>query len=399
LRNLVAICIGLTSAFMVQSMLLVVIPLYALELGASPIMIGSILSVPYILPLIFAIPMGAAVTRIGGVKVIVAGGAGMTLGPLAMMLLPGYGGLVICQLLVGVAHLLMVLAAQSIIAGLGRGKALEQYFGWYATCLSGGQLVGPLWAGFMIDTDGTHSTFAVMAGVAVISVMSGFFLTGAARLGQATSKSMTGFRAQGRLLKENVGVQISIATTVAVMFAMGAYGSFLPVYLESLAISATTIGSLVSLRAFASMAIRPFMASTISLLGGRAAAMMISVGIVGLALCLTGYIENVVLLGVLAIALGIGSGISQPLSMVVLAEHVSAEQRAGALGMRLMGNRGVQFSAPLLLGLLAEFTSFSATFLFAGLVAFIWLAVICKLAPAFKSRERGQEQPVSPSND
>ncbi|GAA3975167.1 MFS transporter [Allohahella marinimesophila] len=373
---------------MVQSMLLVTIPLYALELGASPVMIGSILSVPYILPLIFAIPLGAAVTRIGGVKVIVAGGFGMTMGPLAMWLVPGYTGLIICQLLVGVAHILMVLAAQSIIAGLGRGKALEQYFGWYATCLSGGQLVGPLWAGYMIDTDGTRSTFAVMAGIALISVASGFFLTGAARLGQATRKSMTGFRAQGRLLKQNSGVQISIATTVAVMFAMGAYGSFLPVYLESLSISATMIGSLVSLRAFASMAIRPFMAPTISLLGGRAAAMVISVGLVGLALCLTGFFENIVPLGVLALALGVGSGISQPLSMVVLAEHVDAEQRAGALGMRLMGNRGVQFSAPLLLGVLAEFTSFTVTFLVAGVVVFIGLAIIYRLVPGFKQRER-----------
>lgn len=95
-----------------------------------------------------------------------------------------------------------------------------------------------------------------MGAIALIGILSGFFLTGSARVGQSTEKSLLGYRAQARLLRTNPGVKISIALTVAVMFALGAHGSFLPVYLESLAVSATTIGALVSLRALCAMAIR-----------------------------------------------------------------------------------------------------------------------------------------------
>ncbi|WP_245820263.1 MFS transporter [Marinobacter lutaoensis] len=387
LTNMVAICVGLTSAFMVQTMLLIAIPLYALELGATPVLVGMILCAPYLLPLVLAIPLGGLITRLGGRRVIIAGACGMAAGPWVILLLPGFSGLIVAQLIIGVAHILMVLAAQSIISGLGHGKALERYFGWYTTCLSGGQLVGPLLAGWLIDASGARLSFAVMGAIALIGILSGFFLTGSARVGQSTEKSLLGYRAQARLLRTNPGVKISIALTVAVMFALGAHGSFLPVYLESLAVSATTIGALVSLRALCAMAIRPFMSSVIEWLGGRAAAMVWSSVVVALGLMLTGLTGNVYLLGVLAVLVGVGSGISQPLSMVVLAEHVSAAQRSSALGMRLMGNRGVQFLAPLILGFLAEVMPFNLTFLLAGVFVLAFVAVIVALIPAFRRQE------------
>lgn len=122
-------------------------------------------------------------------------------------------------------------------------------------------------------------------------------------------------------------------------------------------------------------------------LGGRAAAMVWSSVVVALGLMLTGLTGNVYLLGVLAVLVGVGSGISQPLSMVVLAEHVSAAQRSSALGMRLMGNRGVQFLAPLILGFLAEVMPFNLTFLLAGVFVLAFVAVIVALIPAFRRQE------------
>ncbi|MBB5321698.1 MFS transporter [Marinobacter oulmenensis] len=388
ITNMVAICFGLTSAFMVQTMLLIAVPLYALELGATPLLVGGILCVPYLLPLVLAIPLGGVITRLGGKKVIIVGAVGMMAGPWAILCLPGYGGVVLAQLIVGIAHIVMVLAAQSIISGLGHGKALERYFGWYTTCLSGGQLIGPLLAGWLIDAHSSILAFGVMGSIASIGVISGFFLTGSAKVGQPTEKSLIGYRAQARLLKTNSGVRVSIALTVAVMFALGAHGTFLPVYLESLSVSATVIGGLVSLRALFAMGVRPFMSPIIAFLGGRAPAMVWSAAIVAIGLMFTGLTGNAYVLGVLAVLVGIGSGISQPLSMVVLAEHVSAAQRSSALGMRLMGNRGVQFLAPLMLGFLAEIMPFNMTFFIAGLVVLFFAGIIIYLIPDFKKQEQ-----------
>jgi len=391
LTNMIAICLGLTSAFMVQTMLLIAVPLHALELGSSPLFVGVILSAPYLLPLVLAIPLGGLITRVGGKKIIIAGSIGMVAGPWMILMVPGFTGLIIAQLIVGMAHMVMVLAGQSIISGLGHGKTLEKYFGWYTTCLSAGQLAGPLLAGWLIDRNGSNGAFLIMGFVALAGVVSSFLLTGSVYAGESTERSLLGYSAQVKLLRTNPGVKVSIALTVAVMFALGAHGSFLPIYLESLAVSATSIGALISLRAFCAMAVRPFMSSVIELVGGRSAAMIFSAVFVAVGLTFTGVTDHFYALGFLAILIGIGSGISQPLSMVVLAEHVSPAQRSSALGMRLMGNRGVQFLAPLVLGIIAEVASFELTFFVGGLFVFVFVGVIAYLIPNFKLQKPYEE--------
>lgn len=386
LKNFLALCLGLTSAFVVQTMLLIAVPLYALELGASPFVVGATLCAPYVLPLVFAIPLGGLVTRIGGRSVVIIGGIGLTLGPLLVMLIPGFAGLVLAQLCVGISQLIMILGAQSIISGLAKGEALEKYFGWYTTCLSGGQLVGPLLAGWLIDSVGLMAAFKAMGAIAVLGFLSGLVLKGHSIKGAAAEKSLLGYRAQGRLLKTNPGVQVSIVLTVAVMFALGAHSSFLPVYLEKFSYTATAIGALISLRALCALAVRPFMSRIIRMLGGRMPAMITSIGLVGAGVIFTGFTVNVWHLAFFSVLVGIGSGISQPLSMVVLAEHVSQGQRPSALGMRLMGNRGVQFLAPLLLGVMSEVMPFSITFLMAGLVVFLFMYLIVSLVPAYNRK-------------
>lgn len=388
IRNLVLVCLGLTSVFIAQTMLLLAVPLRALELGAGPSMVGLILSAPYLLPLVFAIPLGGIVTRVGPQKVSVVGAVGMVIGPWLTLMVPGFAGLVATQVTIGLAHLIMVIAAQSVVASLGRGRALERYFGWYTMCLSGGQLLGPLLAGRLIDTVEMGWVFATIGTIPSLAVISGLFLAGDARIGHAAPKALLGYRAQATLLRDNIGVKMSIAVTVAVLFALGAHAAFLPVYLESLAMSATLIGALVSLRALCAMLIRPFMPSVIQRLGGRSKTMIASLAAVAMGLMWTGTTSHVVLLAMLAALVGLGSGISQPLSMVILAEHVPSEQRSSALGMRLMGNRGAQVLAPLLLGVIAELLGFTATFLAAGILLLAPLVIVLRLAPAFDRAEQ-----------
>ncbi len=390
--NFILTCLGLASSFIVQTMLLVTIPLTALDLGATPATVGGILSAPHLLPLILAIPLAGVITRNGGKAAVLWGGVGMMLGAWSPLLVPGLPGLVLAQLLVGTAHMVMILAGQTIVSGLGQGKVLERYFGWYTTCLSGGQLIGPMLAGWLLDHHGSALTFIVTGAIAGLALISGFGLTGSARAGHSVERSMMGFRAQLRLARENPGVQISIALTVSVIFVLGAYGTFLPVYLESLSVSATDIGMLLSLRALSAMAIRPFMPTAIQVMGGRVRAMLISATAAALGLMLTGWMESMVLLGILGVLIGIGSGVSQPLSMVVLAETVPLAQRSGALGMRLMANRAVQFLAPVSLGLLAEVLPYSVTFFIGGVVVMTLVVLMASRIPAFVASEVERER-------
>ncbi|MDX5328127.1 MAG: MFS transporter [Marinobacter sp.] len=377
-----AVCLSLTLCFVVYSMLIVVVPVYGLQLGASPLVLGAVLSAQYLLPLALAIPLGGVVSRFGGRATLITGAGLMVAGLLAMHLWPGFGGLVLGQLLVGLAHLQMVLAAQTIIANLGTGPRLEKYFGWYSTWLSGGQVIGPLLAGLLLNASGTAYVFLVMAAFALVAGLVGLWLTGQATERIQVTRKQAGFRAQWALMQSNRGVQLSVLVTVLGMFALGVYGSYLPVYLESLAISPVIIGVLVSLRAGVSMVIRPFMASIIQLAGGRVNTVLFSLVTVSAGIAFLGATEQIVVMAMLAVLVGIGSGLTQPLSMVILAEAVNRAQRSGALGMRLMANRAIHFLAPLMFGLLLELGGFALAFSASGLAIVATLLMGRKL---FKS--------------
>lgn len=378
-RNFYLVCLALTFCFVVYSMLIVAVPVYGLRLGASPLALGAILSSQYLLPLLMAIPLGGVVTRYGGRATLIAGAGFMVAGVLSMHFWYGYAGLVLGQLLVGLAHLQMVLAAQTIISNLGTGPRLERYFGWYSTWLSGGQVVGPIVAGMLLhDKQGTGDVFLAMALFAALGGCAGLWLTGQARERLAVRRQETGFRAQWGLLKTNRGVQLSVLVTVLGMFALGVYGSYLPVYLESLAMSPVVIGVLVSLRAGVSMLIRPFMARLIALVGGRGAAVMLALGTLAMGLTFLGFSGQILVIGLLATLVGVGSGLTQPLSMVLLAESVDREKRSGALGMRLMANRAIHFLAPLIFGLLLELGGFVMAFAASGMTIALTLILVSR---------------------
>jgi len=359
-------------------MLLVTVPVYGLELGASPIMLGVILSSQYLLPFLLAIPLGGVVARHGGRITLLVGALVMIVGLMLMQVLPGYYGLIGGQLLVGLAHLQMVLSAQTIISSLATGPKLEGYFGWYSTWLSGGQVVGPLLAGGWIHwAGGVDNLFLVMAGIALLGWLSGLALTGDATAGMLVTRKQTGFRAQASLIRRNTGVQVSIAITVAGMFALGVFGSYLPVYLDSLEMSAVMIGVLVSIRSGVSMVIRPFIPRIIGAVGGREKATILSLCTLSAGLACMGFAGNVPAIALLSMLVGLGGGLTQPLSMVVLAESVEREQRSGALGMRLMANRAVHFVAPLMFGAILSVSGFGLSFglsgVFIALVAIVLL--------------------------
>jgi len=387
-RNFGVVCLALTCVFIVHSMLLVTVPVHALDLGASPLLLGVIFSAPYLLPLIVAIPFGTLVTRHGGRVSMLSGASLMVFGLVTILVVPGYPGLIIGQLSFGLAQLQMVLAAQTIISTLGTGPKLESYFGWYTTWLSGGQIVGPLIAGGLIHAVGTTaSSFAAMLVIACCSLVTALLLTGEAKQGRSVQWSSTGFRAQGSLFCKSPAVRISIAVTAAATFAMIIHGNYLPVLLENMLVTPTTIGILISLRAVAAMVIRPVIAKVIALMGGRGIAMLVSILSMALGMLFLGGTDNLILIGFFSILIGLGSGVCQPLSIVVLSESVDGTQRAGALGMRLMANRGVNFLAPLFFGLMLEIGGFTLSFALTGAVLVLATMLVFFMTRASKFRK------------
>lgn len=372
-KNLVVVCVCLTAAMLANTMLMLAVPFKAIELGVGPSLVGVILSAPYVLPVVLAIPMGGIVARFGSQKMIIAGALGMAIGPWATLLFNSVASLFVTQTIAGFSNMILIISAQTLVSGLARGKKLERYFGWYTTCLSGGQLLGPLISGFLIDHFSVNVSLVAIAGIPLVSAIAAFFFAGQVRKGAVVSRSQISYRSQWRLLRTNRGMQLSMMLAFTAIFVLSVHGTFLPVYLESLSLAASSIGALLSVRALSSMMVRVAMSRIIDLCGGRSRAIRLSIILITCSLMVTGFVgDNYAALVVLAVIIGIAGGITQPLSMVILSEHVNPEQRSPAMATRLMGNRGAQVLGPMVIGFLADMTNFTVAF---GVMAVMLLVV------------------------
>lgn len=395
-RDLIVVSLALSLAMLANTMLLLTVPFKALELQVSPAMIGLIVAAPYVLPLVLAIPIGGFVGRVGAKKIILAGALGMAAGPVCSLLSPSLIGLLANQIIAGMSNMVLIIAAQSLVSGLGQGRVLERCFGWYTTCMSAGQLLGPLLAGYLIEHYSLRLSFVAIALIPLLSFISALFFSAHANQGVASQRGHAGYAAQWRLLRTNPGVQLAIIMSSVSLFIMGVHAGFMPIYLEGLAISASVIGVLLSLRALTSMLVRLVMSRMIDWLGGRTRSIRIGVVVVTGALMLTGLAgDQIALLALLTIAIGVAGGISQPLSMVILSESVSREQRSPSLASRLMGNRLAQAAAPVMVGFLAELYGFPVAFaLSAGILLLLFLVWSwrVRLGSGFRV-DRGEEIP------
>ena len=333
------------------SMLMLLLPLLALRFGADAPTIGLLVAAGAVLPLAFAIPIGTYVDRWGARRFVVAGFVGTVVALVPMLISPSLPWLVVAFLLGSAMQNAFIIGAQTLIASLGgAGRAREGAYGWWTTAMSAGQVVGPIVAGVLLDVAGPRAAFAAV----IVTYAFAALAMLAVRVSGRTAVAPPPFRvAQGVALLRRRTVGVAIVTSSMGVWAMTAQSTFLPVHLEALSWSAATIGGVLSVRAIASVLVRPFMPSLVALLGGRERAVVFA--LVALAASLAGVVSlPTVWSVVLWLALfGAGHGLSQPISMVMVADDVDAGERGAAMGLRMTVNRLAQVLAPVSLAWVA----------------------------------------------
>lgn len=350
-------------------------PLYSVALGASPAVIGAVIAAAFLFPLFLAVPVGSLVDRFGPRGMLLTGALLVGASPFLVPLFPGFASLGAVQVLGGLGQLLSVVAAQSMVAGLAGGRARERNFSWYSTFVSIGQLLGPLTAGFAVDLYGFEAAYALSGAIALLAVV----LT--ARLGRAPNPSAsasTGFPTpvQMRRLLGRPGVQLSLLVSGTLMIPLLGYQSFLPAYLDLLAYPASAIGAIISLRALITIAVRPFMPAIIRLLGGRFLTLVVTTAMTAVGLAGVFHAGSLLALVLVALFVGVGAAIAQPLTMVAVVEGVEPEQRGTAFGLRLSANRLLQVLGPLALGLMAQAVGYRWMFPLAALATSVTVVIL-----------------------
>lgn len=359
------LCSGILLMFVGHTMIIPLAPLYSLELGASPAVIGVVISAAFFFPLLLAVPAGSLVDRYGSRGILIVGTLLVGLSPFLIPLFPGFASLGLVQVFNGLGQLIAVIGAQSYVATLGSGRTREQYFGWYSTFISVGQLLGPLLAGVAVDLLGFEAAFALSGIAASLAVVQVVRLR---RTGSPANREPHHFPTPAQMghLLRFPSVQLALLVSGTMMIPLMGYTSFLPAYLDLLSYPATLIGAVISFRALVTIVVRPFMPRIIAALGGRLRTLTAMTAVCALGLAAIAHGSLWVLL-LVAVLMGIGLGIAQPLTMVTVVEEVSAAQRGTVFGVRLTANRFMQVVGPLALGLLAQLVGYRAMFPIAAL--------------------------------
>jgi MFS family permease len=163
-----------------------------------------------------------------------------------------------------------------------------------------------------------------------------------------------------------------------VLFAVNLNSSFLPVLLRGEGLKESSIGSLISIFAVTTIGIRLFFSNLLAFANRKKivafslATIIVGVGLIPLMSSLMGF----------AIALslyGIGFGITQPLSMVMIADLADPNLSGLAMGLRFTVIMAANLLSPVILGFTVDIIGLKSVFYFAAFVvsmAAIYILVI-----------------------
>jgi MFS family permease len=149
------------------------LPLFAVQiLGLSSTYIGVILSAGIFLNAFLQTPMGILADRLNRKKLLIAGGLTASLGYFYMVQTGTIAEIFVARITVSIGGALSLPAVTAIIAEEGRKLGSGSTVGVFNTAMSVGQIVGPVFSGFLLDTYGMGSVFYFTGFVSVASVIS-----------------------------------------------------------------------------------------------------------------------------------------------------------------------------------------------------------------------------------
>lgn len=345
-----------------QAIVVPYVALYLGSLGAGEMAIGSVVASGFLVPLFGAVATGKLVDRFGVRRVLTWGAVVLlaSVAPLAWR--ANVATLAAFTIAAHVGHVATVIAAQQAVARTIASK--EAAFGWFTTFVSGGQLAGPLVMGASVDAFGYGGgawAFAAAALLAcLVAATSWPVLPPLRGGGEARPASVRA------ALRGSPAALLAIAGSGVGLFVIGAHQAFYPVFLASASVGAFTIGVVLATRALASILVRPFLAWAVARTGSRAAvfAGALAACAAGIALPLAPAPVGLALLG--SVLIGVGAGLAQPVSMVLVTEAVPSATRGAALGVRMAVNYAGLGSASFAVGVGVAALGFGPAFLLAG---------------------------------
>ena len=351
------------------------VALYAIELGASPLAIGALVSTYAVFPLVLAVYAGRVSDRRGVRAPMMLGSLGVAIGLVLPAVFPTLPALFLSSALIGTSSLFFHVAMHNLVGSLGEGAQRTRNFSTLSLAASISGLLGPLGVGFAIDHAGHIPTYLLLAAVSclpsvALACYSGFIPARIKALSDQSGGSV-------RDLLGSPSLRKTFFTSGLIVAGIDLYTFYMPLYGHSIGLSASVIGAVLGVQAVAAFVVRLWMPKLATRLGERRV-LTASLVVAGLTYLAFPSFSNPYVLGLISFVLGLGLGCGQPLS-VIMTYNGSPPGRAGeALGLRITVNKFTQIVVPIAFGSLGTA---------AGMYPVFWMNAALLLTGAYLSRE------------
>lgn len=339
--------------------------LYALSLHGSELTIGILIALFSLFPMLFAVPAGRLIDRVGIVRPMLAGSIALAAGCAMPGFISGMEVLYMAAILIGTGFMVIQVAAQHTVGAASLSEQRASHFSWLALGFSVSGFCGPVLAGLLIE----HATYST----AYLSFASFALLACALaahrriRLFQPAARDEPGSGGSALDLLRNPGLRRIYIVGILLSSAWDLFTFVLPIHGARLGFSASTIGLILGCFSAATFIVRlamPWISRALTEWQVLIGALMLA------ALCYMAFpmIRQPSALMLLAAVLGVAVGSSQP-NMLALLHHTAPSGREGeAVGVRVTIGNACQVVLPLAFGSAGMAIGLPAVFWAMGLV-------------------------------
>jgi len=336
-----------------------VIPLYAVELGASVSQVGVIVATISYVTALFLIPFGMLSDRFGRQKLLIGGLALFTLAPLLYPLANNPEQLTIIRAIHGLAAAAFLPTAIALVVDLTPETKRGEAIGWYTASLQLGLMSGPITGGFLTSQFGFDAAFYGCAAISFIGLVLAFSRLRA--IAHQPAVTPVEPKSSWRWLGQPLAIAVLLAPLL-VAVGSGTIGSYIPLYGMGFGMTETDAGAIIT-AVYASSAALRAPAGRLSDRVDRKLMLTAGVGLSAIAVSLFAFFHGLPQFITIGIVFGIGMGIAMPASLVMAADFSSAGGRGVAMAIPTCFFQVGLALGPTIMGSVAQTSGYKTMFL------------------------------------
>lgn len=326
----------------------VLITLYAIDLGASPLTIGVLFSMYSLFPIFLSLYAGKVSDRYGFPKPMLIGSIGLLGGLLLPYLYPTLAALYASALMIGMCYIFYIVSVQHLIGSFGTGEARTRHFSHYSLGIGLTALLGPTVTGFAIDHSGYSATYLILALFPVVPILLlAIYPRVLPRLKGRAEKRGEDQKALD--LVRIVPLRRALVTAGILETGSELANFLLPIYGHSIGLTASQIGIAMGVYATALLAVRMVMPWLVQR-SSEERVLSLSLFFAGAACLVFPFAGSFVPLLAMSFLLGLALGCGAPISLVLAYNRSPAGRSGEAIGLRQTVNKATEVVMPIVFG-------------------------------------------------